>query len=63
MIKTRKLTIYTKFRQNGRDYTTIPEIRLEGKWLEKLGFMQGQKVKVEQEEFKLTITVDDEIKE
>jgi toxic protein SymE len=52
MIKPRKLTIYTKFRQNGRDYTTIPEIRLEGKWLEKLGFMQGQKVKVEQEEFK-----------
>jgi len=38
--------------------TTIPEIRLEGKWLDTLGFKQGQKVKIQQEKCRLVITID-----
>lgn len=58
MIKTRRLKIHTKFRTRTFDCTTIPEIRLEGKWLAELGFKQGQIVVIEQEPNKLTITID-----
>jgi toxic protein SymE len=54
----RKLKIHSKFRTRRWDNTTIPEIRLEGKWLDELGFKQGQIVIVEQEQNKLTITID-----
>ncbi len=56
----RKLTIHSKFRNRTRGNTTVPEIRLEGKWLDALGFKQGQKVKIRQEANKLTITIDNE---
>jgi len=58
MTKIRKLKVHTKFRTRTFDWTTIPEIRLEGKWLEKLGFKQGRIVIIEQEPNKLTIIVD-----
>jgi toxic protein SymE len=54
----RKLKIHTKFRSRTYDNILIPEIRLEGKWLEKLGFTQGQMVSIEQKKNKLIITVD-----
>lgn len=38
--------------------TTIPEIRLEGKWLDRLGFKEGQTVNIEEKKNKLTITID-----
>ena len=60
MDRFRKLTIHSKFRNRKRGNTTVPEIRLEGKWLDTLGFKQGQKVKIQQEENKLTITIDSE---
>jgi len=59
MENSRKLKIHTKFQ--ARAYgatTTIPEIRLEGKWLEKLGFKQGQTVHIQEKKNKLTITID-----
>lgn len=58
MSKFRILKIYSKFRYRrwGNNYT-VPEIRLEGKWLEQLGFEQGNKVIIEQKNNKLIITV------
>lgn len=62
MINFRKLKIHTKYRTRKYDETKIPEIRLEGKWLEALGFKQGQTVKIKQQKNKLTITVVNEQK-
>ena len=53
----RILKIYRKFRARTWDNTTVPEIRLEGKWLEQLGFEQGNEVLIEQKKNKLIITV------
>lgn len=58
MNRFRKLEIHSKFRTRRWDNTTIPEIRLEGKWLDELGFKQGQIVIIEQEQNKLTIRLD-----
>lgn len=57
MIKFRKLKIHSKFRSRRWDYTTVPEIRLEGKWLEDLGFKEGEQVQIEQQQNQLTITI------
>lgn len=53
----RKLKIHSKHRPRRWDYTTVPEIRLEGRWLEQLGFKQGDQVQIKQERYKLTITL------
>lgn len=58
MTKTRKLKIHTKYQSRVRYWIKIPEIRLEGKWLDKLGFKQGQIIIIEQQKNKLTITID-----
>ncbi len=58
MSKSRKLKIHSKSQARAYDWITIPEIRLEGKWLDKLGFKQGQMVIIEQKKNKLTITID-----
>jgi toxic protein SymE len=63
MNRFRKLKIQSKFRTRRWDNTTVPEIRLEGKWLDALGFKQGQKVKIPLEANKLIITVDNGIDE
>ncbi|RUA15992.1 MAG: hypothetical protein DSY83_06515 [Flavobacteriia bacterium] len=62
MGNSRKLKIHTKHQARAYGATTIPEIRLEGKWLDKLGFKQGQTVNIDQKKNKLTITVDKEQK-
>jgi toxic protein SymE len=36
---------------------TVPEIRLQGKWLDALGFGKGKTVHIQQKKNKLTITV------
>ena len=59
MNQYRILKIYQKFRSRRWDNTTVPSIRLEGKWLEKLGFEKGEKVKVESEKDKFIITTVD----
>ena len=57
MNRFRKLKIHSKFRPRRWDYTTVPEIRLEGRWLADLGFEEGSEVRVEQERRRLVITV------
>ncbi len=54
----RKLKIHGKFRLLKWGSTTVPAIRIEGKWLDELGFKQGQKVNIQLEANKLTITLD-----
>ncbi len=54
----RKLKIHSKFRIRRWDNTTVPEIRLEGRWLEEVGFKEGERVKIQVEQNKLTITLD-----
>lgn len=56
----RKLKVYSKFRNRRWYSTTVPEIRLEGKWLEKLGFNEGKQVQIEQQQNKLIITLFEE---
>ena len=53
----RKLKIYQKFRNRTWDNTTVPEIRLEGNWLKKLGFEIGKEIEIKQQKNKLTITL------
>ncbi|WP_420603271.1 SymE family type I addiction module toxin [Flagellimonas sp.] len=59
MKPTRKLKIHRKFRRRAWDHTTVPEIRLEGKWLEELGFEKGKTVKVIQENKVLVLILED----
>jgi len=54
----RRLKIYRKFQDRRYGVVEIPEIRLEGKWLEVFGFKQGKRIKILQEKNKLTITID-----
>ena len=46
-VECKELKIGFLFRRNKYSEAIVPEIRLNGKWLEKLGFGMGQKVKVE----------------
>lgn len=55
----RKLTISYTHQETLYKTETIPYIRIKGKWLEKLGFKQGQKINIEASDKKLTITTDD----
>lgn len=53
----KKIKIQPKLRRRTYDEIWIPEIRIEGKWLEKLGFALQGHVKVESEQKKLIITM------
>jgi len=57
MKQIRKLKIYQKFQSRERKNITVPEIRLEGKWLEELGFEIGKGIEIKQQQNKLTITL------
>jgi toxic protein SymE len=59
MENIRKLKIHTKLQPRQDGAAEVPEIRLEGKWLENLGFEQGKTVTIIQEVKRLVITVDD----
>ena len=56
----RKLTVSYTYHSTQADYVEIPAIRLKGKWLTELGFVQGKKVAVETADKKLVITLLDE---
>ena len=60
MSRFRRLKIYEKYRSRTWDNITVPEIRLEGKWLAELGFEVGEHVRIEQHERKLIITANKE---
>jgi toxic protein SymE len=49
----RKLTVYTTYNNDKQ----VPLIRLQGQWLQKLGFTVGSKIEVEGEDGTLLITV------
>ena len=55
--KIRRLKISSRFRSRTYDEISIPEIRLNGKWLDELGFNEGLEVKIEQQQCKLIITL------
>jgi toxic protein SymE len=59
MNRFRKLKIYKKFQPREWEYTPVPEIRLEGKWLKELGFEIGKEIEIKQQRNKLTITLSD----
>lgn len=52
----RKLKVHTKHQNRSWRNITVPEIRLEGKWLAELGFVAGEHVQIEQFNNKLIIT-------
>ena len=58
MTNSRRLKIHTRYQKSTYKMITVPEIRLTGKWLDKLGFKKGQIVNIEQKKNKLTITID-----
>lgn len=58
MKNSRKLKIHSKFQTRTFKNITIPSIKLEGKWLEKLGFEKGKMIIVEQNKNRLTITLE-----
>ena len=51
--ESRKLTVYGKTKQFNQ---TVPQIRFEGQWLEALGFLAGDKIQLDCEDNKITIT-------
>lgn len=38
MMNSRKIKIHTRYQKSNRQMITVPEIRLQGKWLDALGF-------------------------
>ncbi|GAA6766994.1 hypothetical protein AAFH68_29410 [Flavobacterium sp. CGRL1] len=56
MKDSRKLKIHSKYQKRTYKNITVPSIKLEGKWLEKLGFKKGDVVIVEQKKNRLIIT-------
>lgn len=56
-MKTKRLKIYQKFRTRAWDSIVVPEIRLEGKWLQELGFEIGKEIEIREQKNKLTITL------
>lgn len=55
----RKMTISYTHQETQHKTETISYIRIKGKWLEKLGFKQGQKINIQASAKKLMITTDD----
>ena len=51
--KSRKLKVYGA---TNKSYQTIPQIKFEGQWLNALGFSAGNKVRLDCEENRITIT-------
>jgi toxic protein SymE len=50
-MQVRLLTIYSSYTNN----TEIPQIRIQGKWLEKLGFREGKKILIQEKHGELLI--------
>jgi hypothetical protein len=57
--KVRSIKIQPQIRFNRCSRTTIPEIRLRGNWLEKLGFRPDQRVTITTMEKLLVIRLED----
>jgi hypothetical protein len=55
----RHLMVQEKINCNNRSETAVPEIRLSGLWMKKLGFKAGMRVKITAQDRKLLIEVPD----
>ncbi|MFD2566885.1 SymE family type I addiction module toxin [Pseudotenacibaculum haliotis] len=53
----KKIKIQPKQRKRTYDEIWVPEIRLEGKWLENLGFTIGNEIHIQQQKGKLILTI------
>ena len=51
-MEQRTITIY---RGSGKNYTPIPQIIIQGQWLQKLGFSIGDKVTIDYQQDRLVI--------
>lgn len=51
--KSRTLTVYGKISKSDKK---IPQIRFEGQWLKELGFLVGDKIQLNCEENRITLT-------
>ena len=51
--KNRKMTVY---KSTGTDYQRIPQIKMQGEWLEKAGFSIGDHIQVTCQRNRLVIT-------
>jgi toxic protein SymE len=57
-VKTRKLKIGELYRRRADDIIMVPQIRLEGIWLEEFGFRMGDTVTIQMQQHQLIITAD-----
>jgi len=55
--KNRELRVYEIC---GKNYEKVPQIKLQGNWLEEIGFAAGTPINVECQGGKLTITLSNE---
>jgi toxic protein SymE len=56
--KNRLLKVTSKFQRRSRQkWISVPEIKLSGKWLKRLGFKEGDYAKIETFEKKIVITL------
>ena len=53
----RQLKVYSKYKVNSKGGIIVSEIRLSGKWLQKLGFESGKFIELNCEQHKITITL------
>lgn len=58
-IGKRQLKVYSRMRPKGSAYQQLPEIRIMGKWLEKIGFKCGDSITLIQSENRIVITLNE----
>lgn len=64
MKNSRTLKVYETYQsRDWNKHVSRPEIRLQGKWLQELGFDIGQPIQVQSHQNKLVITLVPETKE
>jgi hypothetical protein len=56
----KKLKVYSIFRDKVNESIRVPEIRISGMWLEKIGFNRGKNIMVTIDKGSLTLQVLDE---
>lgn len=53
------MTISYAYHETETKSVAVPYIRIKGKWLQELGFLKGQKIRVQAVDKKLIITVEE----
>jgi len=60
-VKLKTLKIYKKYFKRLGYFVILPEIRLNGKWVEKLGFSCGSIINIQTEKNRIVITSSEKI--